>query len=466
MMTQQQGVVVMLVSLVVIVLVSGVLSAADTAEGAAVGSGAVRVPEKCQQLMDAYCNSPVENAPCLHALEEHNHPLPLYARFDTNAQHGPKQWRCYSSDALDSRNQSYVKGTGYCTRDEQIRAVIADCEANVTLVDVFTPGEAGYPCIRIPSLVLVGDGSLLAFAECRNWTGDGCEPTGVHAENSNRDICMKRSRDSGHTWSPLKVILRNAAQPTAVFDTVHNQTVLNYIQLQPASNLQVVSFDNGNTWSTPLHLDAFLGGAAPSDVGPGVGLQLKSNVSGHAGRLLFIGHHGAYQFDSVWFSDDGGHMYSLAQTNFTHMDEAQLVELPDGRVLANMRNNHINKCSCRGVAISDDGGTTFGPVSFAPQLISPVCQATILTGNDNKVYFVNPASTSERVNGVLRQSSDGIHWDKQRTVYAGAFAYSCLSLLPNNNATHLGLLFETAMLHGCEGPSCRTVFAAVATSNF
>ena len=52
-------------------------------------------------------------------------------------------------------------------------------------LQVFVPGEAGYPCIRIPSLVLAGDGKTLnALAECRNFTGDGkCTRSGT-------PICM------------------------------------------------------------------------------------------------------------------------------------------------------------------------------------------------------------------------------------------------------------------------------------
>lgn len=42
---------------------------------------------------------------------------------------------------------------------------------------VFTHGEGGYPCIRIPSIIQVKSGKLLAFAECRTFTGDGCIPT-------------------------------------------------------------------------------------------------------------------------------------------------------------------------------------------------------------------------------------------------------------------------------------------------
>jgi sialidase-1 len=102
---------------------------------------------------------------------------------------------------------------------------IAARSETLPFVPVFTPGELDYPCIRIPSLLLVNDNTLLAFAEvsdcqccrsqtkCRNWTGDGCEPhtKPVHT-NNNRDLCMKTSQDGGRTWGPLRVILRNAGQ--------------------------------------------------------------------------------------------------------------------------------------------------------------------------------------------------------------------------------------------------------------
>jgi hypothetical protein len=38
------------------------------------------------------------------------------------------------------------------------------CAADLSFVQVFGPGDGGYPCIRIPSLLTVND-TLLAFAE-------------------------------------------------------------------------------------------------------------------------------------------------------------------------------------------------------------------------------------------------------------------------------------------------------------
>ncbi len=54
------------------------------------------------------------------------------------------------------------------------------------------------------------------------------------------------------------------------------------------------------------------------------------------------------------------------------MNEAQLVELPGGIVMANMRNNHADSCKCRAIASSTDGGKSFGSITYDPTLISPV----------------------------------------------------------------------------------------------
>ena len=79
------------------------------------------------------------------------------------------------------------------------------------------------------------------------------------------------------------------------------------------------SRDLGHTWTAPSSIASFLAPRGPYWVGPGVGLQLRSRM--HAGRILFIGHHLAYQYDGVWYSDDGGRTYNMSRTNFEHMDE-------------------------------------------------------------------------------------------------------------------------------------------------
>lgn len=362
-------------------------------------------------------------------------------------------------------------------------------------VNVFVSGEGGYPCHRIPSVVLVGDGELLAFSEARLWSGDGCYPHRsdpmlgadgkmligadgrglVDDGESNRrtDIGMKRSIDGGVTWGNLSIVVPFAGSPTAVWDAERQRVMLQY----SASGwiMALTSSDGGRTWSVPANVSNLLPSAFPTGVtvGPGVGLQLSLQHPHHPSRILFIGHHGPYTQDLVWFTDDGGATYELAQTDSTRlMDEAQLVELPDGRVMANMRNHHVNKsCKCRAVAISSDGGATFGELTYDPQLIEPICQATILRGGANStardaLFFANPATTSGRTNGHVRRSDDAGRAWLNVTVFVGdPYAYSCLAHTPDVET--LGLLWETWEPVGgehCNGEACSIVWSTFAVA--
>jgi Neuraminidase (sialidase) len=163
----------------------------------------------------------------------------------------------------------------------------------------------------------------------------------------------------------------------------------------------------------------------------------------------------------VWYSDDGGETYILSETVLEKMDEAQLVELSDGRVMPNMRNDHLTSCDCRAVAISTDGGKTFGDISYDPALISPVCMASIIRMSNGSLIFANPASKKDRVNGMLKRSDDGgVSWVRswQVTDVEEDYAYSCLTHVARSD--QVGLLWETTSLD-CSGPSCQLVFSKI-----
>lgn len=333
---------------------------------------------------------------------------------------------------------------------------------------MFIPHEGGYPCHRIPSVLLVSDGELLAFAEARLWTGDGCYAHGNYPSyddpNRRTDIAMKRSVDGGATWTNFTIIHTFASQPTPVWDAVRKAIVLQFSAA--AWVFAMTSHDNGQTWAAAVNVSAALGKSFPPAVavGPGVGIQLREDNPYAPGRILWIGHHLPYTMDFVWYTDDGGKTYSLSsKANLTQMDEAQLVELPDGRVMANMRNHHLNTtCKCRAFAISNDGGATFGKVGYDPALISPICMATILRGRGDEIFFANPATTSGRDNGMIRRSDDSARtWPRQLQV-GNPYAYSCLTLTASTD-TH-GLLWETwggpwSDDDLCDGEACSCVFS-------
>ncbi len=436
----------------------------------------------CTALADQWCNSPAAGCTATGALVAADAPA---------GKAGRPSWRCYNPGCLE-----IIKHGGdckdFCTRP-QLATIVTTCrlpppppppppqaqKGKDFVSEVFVPGELGYVCIRIPSIALAGDNkTLLAFAECRTSAGDGCEPlhpnATAHSKNP-RDICQKSSTDSGQTWSSLKVIANNGAQGSPVWDAERKRMVLQYAELPCgkaacADTKQMFSTDNGKSWTEPESICGNAPGKLPRStacggaVGPGVGIQLK--VAGPMqGRLLWIGHYGAYGHDTVWYSDDGGATHHVATGNrLEHMDEAQLVELPNGDVMANMRSSHYNRsCDCRAVARSTDGGSSFGPIEWAADLTSPVCAGTVLRGPGGTTYFANPSSKTARMDGVIRRSSDGSTWTGQgtahKTVFAGAYAYSCLTNVPSGD--RVGLLWETdgPQCKAGAGQSCRTVFS-------
>jgi hypothetical protein len=70
--------------------------------------------------------------------------------------------------------------------------------ADLPTATLFTHGEiANCTCIRIPSLILSNDDTLLAFAMCRQGTGDNCQPSRSPAlpKGATTTLIYKRSMD-------------------------------------------------------------------------------------------------------------------------------------------------------------------------------------------------------------------------------------------------------------------------------
>ena len=85
-------------------------------------------------------------------------------------------------------------GTAACTMSESPADRVPEPLQKVT---VFTRGEAGYHCFRIPALVVTPRGTVLAFAEGRK---DSCR------DDADIDLVLKRSTDQGLTRGPLQVL--------------------------------------------------------------------------------------------------------------------------------------------------------------------------------------------------------------------------------------------------------------------
>ena len=102
--------------------------------------------------------------------------------------------------------------------------------------DVFVSGRDGYFAYRIPAIGTAPDGSLLAVAEARKYN---LQDPGF--EKQDIDLVMKRSTDSGRTWSAMKIIEDpgerwSAANPAVLVDRDTRRVWLFYLRGKPERN--------------------------------------------------------------------------------------------------------------------------------------------------------------------------------------------------------------------------------------
>jgi hypothetical protein len=167
--------------------------------------------------------------------------------------------------------------------------------------------------------------------------------------------------------------------------------------------------DEGESWSTPqplgetLHVTNPVTGEKRPFGTQFTGIQLRHGP--HAGRLLVPGRgftQGApfalfaYGHNYVVYSDDHGATWRPGGLTQTGTGEACLVELSDGTVYVNSRNESLR---CRGYRAWDrshDGGETFTESGYDLGLPEPHCAASIVRYSEypNRILFCNPAVRS------------------------------------------------------------------------
>jgi len=340
---------------------------------------------------------------------------------------------------------------------------------------VFEAGEEGYACFRIPAVIAAANGQLLAFAEGRR---KGCSDTG------DIDLVMKRSTDLGQTWGPIEVVWddgeNTCGNPTPVMDVATGHIILlSTWNLGNDREAQIIdqtsedtrhvfvlsSEDDGGSWTPARKITDSV--KLPSwtwyATGPGSGIQLKQGE--HRGRLMVACDHieadTKKYFSHVIYSDDGGETWLLGGSTPTdQVNECEVAELGDGRLLLNMR-NYNREHKNRQLAHSDDGGLSWSTLFFHPTLIEPICQASMQAferAGKTLLLFSNPASQDERVNMTLRMSEDdGESWPFSRVLHKGPSAYSDLIVLPGEE---IGCLYERGETSPYEGIVFQTVSPA------
>lgn len=246
------------------------------------------------------------------------------------------------------------------------------------------------------------------------------------------------SDDHGRTWQRGELVTPEQFGPNeaAVVELSDGGVLLNARQRSAAPHrLIVTSRDGISGWTKPRFDPVLTEPVCMAGL-----VMLPATGTGNGSRLLFT-------------NPASGNRERKANTN-----ESQVVELaePAGGLLLNMR-SYFGR-SRRTHSASRDGGLTWSAPVDQPELVEPVCQASILrqswpqAGGPGLILFANPADPKARVALTVRSSSDdGKSWPGKLLLHAGPAAYSCLVRL---NDTTAGCLYEC----GDKGPYEKITF--------
>lgn len=312
---------------------------------------------------------------------------------------------------------------------------------------VFKSGTEGHESYRIPAIIRLPDGELLAFAEGR-----------VHGSNDFGDIniVLKRSTDNGKTWGPITTVVDYAAlqagNPAPVVDLTdpafpqgrififYNTGNNHENEVREGKGYREVwyktSSDEGATWTDPVNITKQVHRPNQPQVNKEYNFREDwrsyANTPGHAfqftcglykGRILVAANHSAGDPKSNWedysshafYTDDHGKTFSISQSlNVPGSNEATAAEISGNGMILNVRNQK-GDVKARITALSRNGGGTWDSIWFDNNLPDPCCEGSIVNAgeiNGKKILaFCNAADTIERDNLTLRISfNEGRSW--------------------------------------------------------
>lgn len=339
-------------------------------------------------------------------------------------------------------------------------------DATFTSQRIALGGDGVFPNYRIPAIVQLENGDLLASYDGR--------PTGGDAPGPN-SILQRRSSDGGATWGAQEVIAagvpgaekKGYSDPSYVVDR-NGGTLFNFhvyskdtgfwnsefgnddADRKVMSAVVSISADNGATWTDRSVTEV----VKPDSVratfaSSGHGIQITRGA--YAGRLVQQ-YAGAMSDGTVasysLYSDDGGQSWQRGNFVGTNMDENKVVELSDGRLMLNSRMH--TEGGARYVSYSDDGAQTWSEPQLDYTLTDPRNNASIIQMNPGapagsreakELLFSNSNSATARVNGSMRYScDDGQTWPVVKVYEPGDHSYSDLVALADGT---FGVFYET-----------------------
>jgi len=326
-------------------------------------------------------------------------------------------------------------------------------------------GDDGSKGFRIPGMATTKKGTLIAVYDVRYRSG-GDLPGDI-------DVGSSRSTDGGQSWEAMKIIMDMGDDPKWNYDGVGDPAVLvdeatgriwvaglwshgnrgwqgSGQGMTPEETGQVVlvhSDDDGVTWSKPVNITEQIKKPEWHLVlqGPGAGITMKDGTLVFAAQYQDGSKHAdgrktALPFSTIIYSKDRGMTWEIGTGIKSNTTEAQVVELQDGSLMLNCRDN---RGGTRTVGVTKDLGQTWTMhPTDRKALPEPVCMASLLRIGD-RLIFSNPNTQDGRYNMTIKVSEDdGMTWpEKWHTLYDSRSlnGYSCLAPIGEDK---VGVLYE------------------------
>lgn len=334
--------------------------------------------------------------------------------------------------------------------DEPVAEQVSFCDS----VCLYRPGDYGSANWRIPALLCLDDGTLLAVNDKRKYN-EGDLPEDI-------DIVFRRSTDNGRTWSEPQTLIEGQGRGRGYGDPAlvqcENGDVLclfaghnGYFQStddEPICVYMKRSTDRGQTWGDTVNLTSALWNSSSpyhgAFVASGNGLRLRKGT--HAGRVMFaaalVKRSGPTSDNFILISDDNGYTWHHSARAFESGDEAKLMELTDGSVLVSVR-----RTGARGYNISTDGGSNLGQQGLWNEMTVNACNGDMLRLDDTTLLHSVPNSMQREDVSIFISNDEGQTWHTPVLITSGPSVYSSMTML--NDGT-IGLYVEKNPSGACE----------------
>lgn len=332
---------------------------------------------------------------------------------------------------------------------------------------LFTNTNQGNIHYRIPALLTLENGNILAFADKR-YNGAGDLPNRI-------EVMVKISTNNGTNWTDEKrvtpiststmdgngdtgcVLDRKTGDVLAL--VAAGQGFLKSTSNDPIRIKVVRSKDGGESWLAPVDITSQVYGAGCKDltrrnwqaafVTSGNGLQMRN------GRIIFVLNvrqtTSPFVENYILYSDDGGYKWRVSRgspKNPRGGNEAKVVELNDGSLLM-----HIRWTPNRLQSRSYDYGETWTEATVITSLPASSSNGDLIVytstkngyDKDRLITLVDSRAWNGKESGypgvpVFYVSYDeGMTWTNKKTLYSKEAGYSSLAILKDGS---IGILAE------------------------